>query len=130
MIITFIIPSALNRGKRGQSYILHQASNPARLPWSLTICHALLENRSFYLHDKLWILDSPPGPPPHRALSVLWMFLQQWWRAQALALSTPDSNCGASPVGSWAGYSLWALVFSSVSWMFTNVHCGVGCRGR
>lgn len=109
MTITFIISFALNRGKRGQSYILQQASNPARSLWSLTICHTLLENRSFYLHDKPWILDSPPGPPPERALSVLWMFLQQRWREQALALSTPDSNYSACTVGSWGGFSLWAL---------------------
>lgn len=100
-------PSALNRGPRGQSHIPHQASHPARSLWSLTICHTLLENRSFCLHDKLWMLDSPPGPPPERVPSVRWMFPQRWWRAQMSALSMPGSNGGVSMVASWAGYGGW-----------------------
>lgn len=72
--LTFTVPSALNRGVRRRSYLPHQAFNPARLHWSLTICHTLLENRSFYLHDKLWILAGPPGPRPGRARSVRRMF--------------------------------------------------------
>lgn len=104
------LPSALNRGKGEQAYIPCQASHPASSQWSLTICHTLLENRSFYLPDKLWILDGPPGPPPGRAPHVCWMFPQQQGRTGPSAWSTPGSKGSPSTPASCVGFSQEASV--------------------